>query len=398
MPRKWSEEEVRCAIEKIRNGRSFHAVSKETSIPKSTLFSKMKGSRPMGITRNGKTILNDHEENSLKDWLTHPSQEAFPVTKRKVMSSLAHLLVTLDRPNPFPKGIPGKTWFTSFLRRHQQVSTRVAQNLANKRKAQITDLDVHEWFEEVQAELEEKGLVNVDGSRYFICDDANLTLLTDKALPSNNPEQNRTVLVVASADGVLLPPLVMYTHDRFEAERSSWTVGVSSDGGVSGDAFLKYVVQVVDPWLTSNVQRPVVFFVNGHSMYFTMPVTEFCASHGIVLVPLFPKSTHVLQPEDVGPMQGLKRSWMRRLDAFRRKKAKPLVQDEEFPELFQEVLSDLDLPKVMEHGFRVNGLFPFDPRAVDYSKFPSEYARKVLQSSDNFDVLPVIKADIFPEK
>ena len=74
--------------------------------------------------------------------------------------------------------------------------------------------------------------------------------------------------------------------------------------------FYDYMLQVFEPWLVqSNIPRPVLVYADGHKSYLSLEVAEFCTSKGILLVALYPNSTHLLQPLDVSVLKSLKSLW-----------------------------------------------------------------------------------------
>jgi len=67
------------------------------------------------------------------------------------------LVKQLNRKNSFVNNRPGRHWFEGFMRRHKNVSQRLAENLTSSR-ATISETGLRKWFDEVQNYLKEKTL------------------------------------------------------------------------------------------------------------------------------------------------------------------------------------------------------------------------------------------------
>lgn len=108
----------------------------------------------------------------------------------------------------------------------------------------------------------------------------------------------------------------------------------------------------------------MVLFVDGLSSH----KADLCQTLNIVLISLYPNTTHITQPADVGIFKPLKEEWRRVMEEWR---------NMHFGEKFTLLHFGPALTKTVEQGikpesiinaFRVCGLFPFDPENVDYTK------------------------------
>ncbi|KAG5871993.1 hypothetical protein JTB14_020461 [Gonioctena quinquepunctata] len=68
--------------------------------------------------------------------------------------------------------------------------------------------------------------------------------------------------------------------------------------------------KVVPPMPKSIVESvPEQWALDGHKSHLTQQVSQLCDDHGIVLMSLFPNSTHIMQPADVAVFKALKSGW-----------------------------------------------------------------------------------------
>lgn len=54
---------------------------------------------------------------------------------------------------------------------------------------------------------------------------------------------------------------------------------------------------------------PVVVFLDGHKSHLSLHLSNFCRDNKIILVALYPNSTHILQPLDVAVFGPMKKNW-----------------------------------------------------------------------------------------
>ena len=121
------------------------------------------------------TILTSDEEKLLVAWVIHVSKCGFPVTKIQLLKSIVMLTKTLQRDTPFVNGQPGRSWYQAFLKRHPELSQRVAQNLT-KSRASLTEEVLRRWFHEVETHLKEQSLTAIESTRVFNYDESEFFL------------------------------------------------------------------------------------------------------------------------------------------------------------------------------------------------------------------------------
>ena len=63
--------------------------------------------------------------------------------------------------------------------------------------------------------------------------------------------------------------------------------------------------------------RPILVFADGHKSHLSLETADFCAAKQIILVALYPNSTHMLQPLDVSFFKALKGHWEKAKHAWK---------------------------------------------------------------------------------
>ncbi|KAG5881076.1 hypothetical protein JTB14_020406 [Gonioctena quinquepunctata] len=80
------------------------------------------------------TVLTTNEEDLLEKWILTLAKVHHPVNKEQLLDSVSLIVQESKRPNPFGNSRPGRKWYDSFIKRHPNLSERVAQNLTPARE------------------------------------------------------------------------------------------------------------------------------------------------------------------------------------------------------------------------------------------------------------------------
>lgn len=166
----YSTNNVKEALSAINAGMSVNAASKKFNIPRSTLDAKKKhlyAEKKPGPP----TVLSHEEEKTLVDWIFHLSRRGFPVTKIQLLDSVQMLITSLQKKNIFVNNRPERHWYEGFLRRHNKLAERIAENLT-LRRANVTEGALKNWFHEIENYLKSKELSEIAPERIFNCDEA----------------------------------------------------------------------------------------------------------------------------------------------------------------------------------------------------------------------------------
>lgn len=388
----YSEKSVEEALTKIRvNGMSVRKASITYKIPRSTLGDILNGRVPEHSRKMGPdTVLTEAEEKRLVEWCIALAKCGFPRRNEDLLQAV-HKIVTDDgRKTPFKNGRPGKKWLSSFFKRHPELSQRTPEGIS-KGRAIVTEQTIRKWFSELKSFLEDNHYEDVllDPTRIFNGDEAGFSMCPKGGkvigpkgwkniytTQMGNEKENITVLLVFSASGETLPPVVVYPYvrppkDVVNSMPPNWILGRSETGWMNSDVFFEYVANSFNQWIEENgIPKPVLLFIDGHKSHMTMHLSETCDRHGIILYALPPNATHIMQPADVSVFRPVKANWK---DTIKEWQSRPenvntVLTKTTFAPLLERTLTAPSLPETIRNGFRTCGLYPCNPDAVDYSK------------------------------
>ena len=141
------------------------------------------------------------------------------------------------------------------MRRHSHLRQRIAQNLTSTR-ASVTEEDLRQWFSKIRNYLTTKELLEIDSKRIFNLDESAFmlvpndnTVITEKGarapyqIVAGNAKTCLTVLFVACASGLMLPPMILYNLKKtprkkvLEKVPKDWAVGNTESSWMTSESF-----------------------------------------------------------------------------------------------------------------------------------------------------------------
>lgn len=94
------------------------------------------------------------------------------------------------------------------------------------------------------------------------------------------------------------------------------------------------------------------------------------------MIALYPNSTHILQPLDVGVFGPLKTEWRKMVEQFRINHHGNEITKFDVPSLLSKIIQRENFKSNVKAGFRKSGIFPFDKLAIDYTKILNKSVNK----------------------
>lgn len=119
------------------------------------------------------------------------------------------------------------------------------------------------------------------------------------------------------------------------------------------------------------IEFPVILFLDNHSSHVSMLISELCVKLEVILICLYPNSTHLMQPLDTSVFHGLKSHWSNLLLEKRSHNGNFKVNMANFPGLFLELLKKHHNPVAVRNGFRACGIFEWNINNIDFAKLLS---------------------------
>jgi transposase-like protein len=238
---KYSQADMDRAVRLVRDeGWCVAAAAKEAEVPRMTLSDRLKNyddptelppvGRPQELTRA--------EEEAIVKCLVMCAEFQYPMSKRDLQNFVQAYVVENNVQTRWAEGKPGKDWVRSFTRRwRHKVKVKKPSNIKRSR-AKISPQILREFFAHLTPNLD-----GVTAGHFFNYDESNLKDdpgADDCFFAGNSKyyEQVRnhsktaiSIMFCCSADGKMLPPMVVYKSGTGSVYQS-WC-----EGGPAGTTY-----------------------------------------------------------------------------------------------------------------------------------------------------------------
>lgn len=118
-------------------------------------------------------------EQLLFEYCINQARRGFPLKRDNLCILVKKIIEEEGLDNPFKIGVPGKTWFQAFLRRHPTLTQKKAEHHSLARAA-VTETALRSWFTRIFAYIKEAGqlptiaiaerMLNGDETPFRICE------------------------------------------------------------------------------------------------------------------------------------------------------------------------------------------------------------------------------------
>ena len=136
----YSQQQLRQALLHVQNGRSVASVSKQWSIPRSTLRGRIEGHQPRTEAYEIHQKLSKAQEDRLAEWVL--TQEALGTAPtHSQIKELAQRILQARGDLP----TIGKRWITRFIKRYPVLGTKRARVIDHTRVNGATTEVIRSW-------------------------------------------------------------------------------------------------------------------------------------------------------------------------------------------------------------------------------------------------------------
>lgn len=368
----YSKEQLAECLARIRaKSLTQRAAAELYNIPRSTLKLKLKEvhSKKPGHP----TVFSEDEEKAFVAHVTALDEFGFPLTDIDLQFIVRDYLAAQGREvKAFKNNVPGREWVKAFLRRHNSLSKRFANNI-KKVKAQISEESIKVFIENISKELD-----SVPPENIYNYDETNLTddpgrkkviCRRGSKYPErivNSTKISFSVMFYGNAAGATVPPYIIYKAEHL------WTTWTSNgpdgarynrtkSGWIDSATFEDWFICHLLPILKKQEGRKVIIGDN-LSSHINKNVLSECEKNNISFICLLPNATHILQPLDVAYFRPLKIKWREVLTNWKdsqQGRKLPSTPKELFPSLLKQALNRLtDTSTSLISGFRRSGIYP----------------------------------------
>ena len=185
---------------------------------------------------------------------------------------------------------------------------------------------------------------------------------------------SQLVLDTINAAGSVIPPFIVWggktqweSYYNKDDERDA-TFAVSETGYMDDELGMLYISQHFEPHTQTG--RPRILIVDGHSSHIFRPVVQFALDHNIHLIQLLSKSTHILQPLDVGCFALLQATYERYHNEWLTKNPFGVIRKVDFLELLFNTRNEVYTISIVKSAWKATEYWPIDINRVRWVPEP----------------------------
>lgn len=383
--RKYNEVTLRTAVDNVvQSNMTLYRASKVFGVPWSTLKENVrraqegrsKGIVQFNMPKIGRPFsLTVGLEQKLVAYIIEMQELGFDLTVNHIRQ-IAFSLATTNNPNhsfSLDKSSAGNYWWSNFKQRYGPFL-----RLPEKSSGQANFDVLAEFYKKLENALVEHDLLE-SPDNIWNCDETGLMYVNKSTKIVSNVGKkyayNRTyaekgttatVLACINAAGCFLSPMVIFKGVENIPELSNGCLPnsltrISPKGWITADLFLEWMkvfAENIPP------RRPVMLIMDSHSSHVSPKVLDFARSNNIVLFTIPARTSHILQPLDVGVFQPLKVEWRAELQKYKtdHPSSNPTLFD--FHKFLTPVYGRCFDQTNIRSGFEKSGIYPLNKSAV----------------------------------
>lgn len=341
-------------------------------------------------------VFTDDQEATLVTYLKHASSIYFGLSPREVRNLAYECAKSFNIRTPVSwseKQIAGADWFSSFLKRHPELSLRTPEATSIARATAFNKSNVTQFFSKLADVMDKHKL---DGCSIWNVDETGIvTVVKPKkiiaatgvkqigSLTSSERGQLVTLCVAVSAGGNSIPPFLIYPRvnfrDHFLTGAPAGSKGTAHPSGwMTADnfvMFLKHFVHHVKP----SKEQPVLLLLDNHDSHLCISAIDYAKENGIVMLSFPPHCSHRLQPLDLSVFGPLKRKLSSSQSNWLRTHPGRPISIYDIAGILCDPWKEAVTMKNICSGFQKAGIFPFNSDIFTDDDFvPSEVTDRPL--------------------
>ena len=192
-----------------------------------------------------------------------------------------------------------------------------------------------------------------------------------------------------------------FLNSFVSAVGANFGLNQTDSGWMKADSFFHYVTQHLNPrWIEMKVERPIVLTVDCYSGHHSFKLFQWCQENEIILIILYPNSTHILQVCDVAMFGPMKQKYTELHQEWKIENPEKIFDQIEFVKVLKKVNDQTIKKDSIINGWRATGLQPFNFDNVKIDRLlETPISKKVTILSNElvdyqmFDGLPTISLD-----
>lgn len=327
-------------------------------------------------------MFNSDQEKNLEEYLKKASDIYYGLSPKEVRAFAYEYAAALKikYPKSWEKNkLAGEDWFSSYLKRHAELSIRKPEATSLARASSFNKINVNAFFENLKTVLDRLQLGPGD---IWNMDETGVTTVQkpDRIVARRGYKQIGrivsaergtlvTMALAISATGNSIPPFFVFPRVHFRDHfLNNAPPGSSGDANPSGwmkaEQFLKFVQHFVKHSKTSK-DKPALLLLDNHDSHLSIEALNYCKDNGVTVLSFPPHCSHKLQPLDRSVYGPFKKFFNSACDARITNHAGSTMTIYDIPGIVNTILHLAASPANIKAGFQVSGIYPYNQRIFE---------------------------------
>ena len=389
----WDDRAMVAAMNSIQSGKmGYLQAAKVNGVPKSTLRRIMKKLRAHGEVNircplgSKASIFTAEEEKDLLLYLYTVQERLFVLTnvaRRKLAYQFA---LKHGKSNKWKDNIAGREWLRDFLRRNDQLNTKIPEPTTSTKILGFNKQAVMKFYD-VLGDIYNKYQLTAD--RIYNCDETSITcdqksqgkvmslkgsVPTVAGLATPEVAHTITVEVCMSATGVFMPLLFVFPRSQLDPQFTSHLIlpcytRCHDTGLMESDAFVWWVHHFAK-FSRATKEHPVLLLLDSDSSHLmNIELLDLGRDNGVIMLCLPPHCTHKLQPVEVEFFPPLSKHYGTAVREWSALHPGQNVTIYQIPMLFEQAFIQTATMATALVAFRKTGIWPFNPHIFGDHEF-----------------------------
>ncbi|OWY51599.1 putative transposase [Alternaria alternata] len=370
-----TEDRVILAIQAIRSDSSLtqRRAAHVFSGHESTLRNRRAGKASRRDSHPNSSRLKRDEEKEIVQYIKKLDARGFAPTLSYVREMANQLLAARSG------GLVGENWAYRLVRRRPEIKSQITRQRDHQRVLYSNPAIISPWFNLVRNVKAKYGILdedtyNFDETGFQIGVGGSVKVVTASERRSRplgvQPGDREWVTLIAgiNAMGWSIPPfldLKAKHHDQawYHNNPKDWRIGVSNNGWTTNELGLAWLQHFIQHTKARTVGNHQLLILDGHESHQSLAFQDLCEENKIITVCMPPRSSHILQPLDVGCFAPLKQAYKKELRGLADSHIHH-IDKKAFLATIGPVFDKAFSRDNIVSSFRATGLVPYNPEVV----------------------------------
>lgn len=325
----------------------------------------------------------------------------------------------------------GEDWVDRFLKRNPEIKTKLVRHQERSRLAISNNLELQRDFLKQLANLIRR--LKVQEENIWNCDEKGITMGrqsmktkvivragTKGVAGSDGNREFVSVLETVNAAGQVISPFIVWTGNvhtesyypkyvHGSSAKFEGTFAVSKSGYMDNDLGMQYMKQHFEPHTRRMIDGKVltrILIVDGHASHLNYSMLSWALEQNIHVICLPSKSTHILQPLDVGCFGLLQRRYEHNLGLWIIANPLGLVNKVVFLEILYKTREEVYTKETIQSAWRAAHCWPVNLNlargtgVIDHDNMQAQAVSHTMASGAGFTSTSgstlSLQADVLP--